>query len=277
MRLLRYGPVGQEKPGCLDHDGNIRDLSSVISDIMPDTLSPESLSKLAQLDLSTLPLVEGDLRHGMPLVCIPNIIGIGLNYADHARETKGEPPPEPILFFKHTGSLTGPVSDVPYPPSGNRLDWEIELAVVIGSPAHRITEDEAMDYVAGYMLSNDVSERDAQIKRQGQWAKGKSAPCFTPIGPYLVTKDEVPDPQNLNLVLSVNDKIMQDSSTKEMIFSVKYLVAYLSQFMRLLPGDIIATGTPAGVGLGRKEFLKPGDVIKSHIEGLGSQTLTVTE
>jgi 2-keto-4-pentenoate hydratase/2-oxohepta-3-ene-1,7-dioic acid hydratase in catechol pathway len=277
MRLLRFGPQGHEKPGMLDADGTIRDLSAHIHDITPETLLPECLKSLSTLDPSTLPIVEAPRRIGAPITSVPNIIGIGLNYADHARETKGEPPPEPILFFKHTGSLCGPNDDIIFPPNARRLDWEAELAVVIGSPAHRITEDEAMDHVAGYMICNDVSERDAQFKRQGQWAKGKSAPTFCPVGPYLVTRDEVPDPQDLSINLTVNTEPMQVSSTQEMIFSVKYLVAYLSQFLRLMPGDIIATGTPAGVGLGRKLFLKPGDVIETTITGLGQQTNTVTE
>ncbi len=275
MRLLRVGPIGHEKPGILDNSGSIRDLSAHISDITPDTLRPECLQSLAELDLSTLPVVDPSVRIGAPIASVPNIIGIGLNYADHARETKGEIPPEPILFFKHTGSICGPNDDIIFPPTGQRLDWEAELAVVIGSPAHAITEDEVMNHVAGYMLCNDVSERDAQVRRHGQWAKGKSAPTFFPVGPYLVTPDEIADPQDLAINLTVNAEPMQVSSTREMVYSARHIVAYLSQFMRLMPGDIIATGTPAGVGLGRKLFLKPGDVIETTITGLGQQTNTV--
>jgi len=275
MRLLRYGPIGQEKPGVLDDDGGLRDLSAVIGDITPAALAPAQLAHLADLDPQSLPKVVGEHRLGAPLTGIGNILGIGLNYADHARETKGEPPPEPILFFKHTGSLSGPFDPIFFPPGSQRLDWEAELGVVIGTAAHDVSEDEALSHVAGYMVLHDVSERDFQFKRQGHWGKGKSFPGFCPIGPYLVTADEVPDPQTLAIRLSLNGEIMQDSSTDQMIFSVRFLVSYLSRFLRLLPGDVIATGTPAGVGLGRKLFLKPGDVVEVSVAGLGTQRQTV--
>ncbi|WP_337997064.1 fumarylacetoacetate hydrolase family protein [Oleispirillum naphthae] len=276
MRLLRYGPIGQEKPGLLDDEGGLRDLSAVVGDITPATLAPAQLGHLRGLDPQSLPKVVGEQRLGAPLTGIGNILGIGLNYADHARETKGEPPPEPILFFKHTGSLTGPFDPIPFPPGAERLDWEAELGVVIGAAAHQVSEAEALSHVAGYMVLHDVSERDYQFKRQGQWGKGKSFPGFCPIGPYLVTADEVPDPQALAIRLSLNGEAMQNSSTEQMIFPVRFLVSYLSRFLRLLPGDVIATGTPAGVGLGRKLFLKPGDVVELSVAGLGTQRQTVT-
>lgn len=276
MRLLRYGPIGQEKPGLLDDEGGLRDLSAVVGDIAPAALAPVQLDHLRGLDPQSLPKVVGEHRLGPPLTGIGNVLGIGLNYADHARETKGEPPPEPILFFKHTGSLTGPFDPIHFPPGAERLDWEAELGVVIGTAAHQVSEADALSHVAGYMVLHDVSERDYQFKRQGQWGKGKSFPGFCPIGPYLVTADEVPDPQALAIRLSLNGKTMQDSSTEQMIFPVRFLVSYLSRFLRLLPGDVIATGTPAGVGLGRKLFLKPGDVVELSVAGLGTQRQTVT-
>ncbi len=277
MRLLRFAPPGQENPGLLDAQRDIRDLSGIVAGIGAAEISPAGLARLAAIDPTTLPIVAGTPRLGTPIAGIGNIIGIGLNYADHARETKGEPPPEPILFFKHNGSLSGPFDPIHSPPGSQRLDWEAELAVVIGSAAHRVTEAEAFAHVADYMVANNVSERDHQFKRQGQWAKGKSAPGFCPLGPYLVTRDEIPDPQKLAIRLSVDGEVMQDSATDRMIFPVRFLVAYLSQFLRLLPGDVILTSTPAGVGFGRKRFLKPGETVEVTVEGLGSQRQTVVE
>ena len=275
MRLLRYGLIGHERPGLLHSDGTIRDLSGVVHDLDPATLSPEVLARIRSTDPETLPEVAAHPRLGPPVARVGNIMGIGLNYADHARETKGEPPPEPILFFKHTGSLCGPTDPIYFPVGAKRLDWEAELGVVIGTAAHNVDEAHALDHVAGYLTLNDVSERDNQFIHQGQWGKGKSAPGFCPIGPYLVTPDMVPDPQNLSVKLAVNGEMMQNSSTAEMIFPVRFLIAYLSRFLRLLPGDIIATGTPAGVGLGRKLFLKPGDVVEASVGDLGSQRQAV--
>jgi 2-keto-4-pentenoate hydratase/2-oxohepta-3-ene-1,7-dioic acid hydratase in catechol pathway len=275
MKLVRFGPVGREKPGMLDAGGGLRDLSGVAAEIGPDEISPAGMARLAALDPEALPQVAGSPRLGIPVAGIRNIIGIGLNYADHARETKGEPPPEPIVFLKHTGSLSGPFDPVFLPPGAERLDWEAELAVVIGSEALRIDEKDAFAHVAGYMTAHDVSERDHQFKHQGQWTKGKSAPGFCPLGPFLVSRDEVPDPQKLAVRLSVNGEAMQQSSTDQMIFPVRFLVAYVSRFMRLLPGDVILTGTPAGVGFGRKRYLKAGEVVEVSVEGLGTQRQTV--
>ncbi len=277
MKLVRFGPAGQEKPGILDADGALRDLSAVVADIGPDAISPAGLARLAAIDPATLPKATGSPRLGLPVAGIRNIVGIGLNYADHARETKGEPPPEPIIFLKHTGCLTGPFDPVFLPPGAQRLDWEAELAVVIGSEALRVSEETAFDHVAGYMVAHDVSERDHQFKRMGQWVKGKSAPGFCPLGPFLVSRDEVPDPQKLAIRLSVNGETMQDSNTDQMIFPVRFLVSYVSRFMRLLPGDVILTGTPAGVGFGRKRYLKAGEVVEISVEGLGTQRQTVVD
>lgn len=277
MRLLRYGPAGQEKPGLIDAGGTLRDLSGVVTDIGPAEISPEGLARLAAIAPGSLPAIAGTPRLGVPVAGIRNIIGIGLNYADHARETKGEPPPEPILFMKHTGSLSGPFDPIPLPVGAQRLDWEAELAVVIGLAAHRVAEEQAERHVAGYMAVNDVSERDHQFKRQGQWVKGKSAPGFCPLGPFLVSRDEIADPQRLAIRLSVDGEVMQDSSTDQMIFPVRFLVSYVSQFMRLMPGDVILTGTPAGVGFGRKRYLKAGETVEVAVEGLGTQRQTVVE
>ena len=275
MKLLRFGPAGAERPGLLDRAGRIRDLSGVVGDIGPAELDPAQLGRLKTLDPAGLPAVEGEPRLGPPLTGIGNIVAIGLNYRDHATETKGTPPPEPIIFMKHTGSISGPFDAIPVPPQGSRLDWEAELAVVIGKPAHRIAEADAWEHIAGYTICHDVSERDAQFKMQGQWCKGKSEPGFCPLGPYLVTRDEIPDPQAIAIRLSVDGEVMQDSSTAQMIFPVGFLVAYLSRFMRLLPGDVITTGTPAGVGLGRKRFLAAGETVEITLTGLGTQRQTV--
>ena len=273
MKLLRYGNSGKEKPGIIDIDGNIRDLSDVIDDINGSTISPEGLNKINQIDISSLPLVSNNPRIGPCVGSVGKFLCIGLNYSDHAAETGAEAPPEPILFQKATSAIIGPNDDVEIPKNSNATDWEVELGIIIGKKAKYIEEGSSQDYIAGYCVVNDVSERDFQAKRAGQWTKGKSCDTFGPIGPYLVTKDEVPDPQDLSMTLDVNGQRMQDGSTKTMIFSVNHIVHYLSQFMSLNPGDVIATGTPPGVGLGMKPpmFLKSGDTMKLSIQGLGEQ------
>ena len=275
MRLLRYGPKGAEKPGLLDAEGRIRDLSDRIGDITPDVLAPERLRELASLDPASLPRVEGNPRIGCPLAVVPNLVCIGLNYADHARETNSPIPEEPIVFMKHTGSIIGPDDQVRLPRGATQGDWEVELGVVIGTRASYVEEADAFDHVAGYCIVNDVSERHYQRHGGGgQWIKGKSPETFAPIGPWLVTKDEIPDPQNLALWCEVDDRRFQDGSTRTMIFGVAHLVSHLSRYMTLLPGDVISTGTPPGVGMGVKPepvFLKPGNVMRLGIDGLGEQ------
>ena len=273
MKLLRFGNSGQEKPGITDNDGNIRDLSGVIDDINGSTISPDGLNKINQIDISSLPIVNDNPRIGPCVGSVGKFLCIGLNYSDHAAETGAEAPPEPILFQKATSAIIGPNDDVEIPKNSNATDWEVELGIIIGKKAKYIAEGTSQDYIAGYCVVNDVSERDFQAKRAGQWTKGKSCDTFGPIGPYLVTKDEVSDPQDLSMTLDVNGKRMQDGSTKTMIFSVNHIVHYLSHFMSLNPGDVIATGTPPGVGLGMKPpvFLKSGDTMKLSIEGLGEQ------
>tara|TARA_B100000131_G_scaffold79418_1_gene76158 strand:+ start:1646 stop:2488 length:843 start_codon:yes stop_codon:yes gene_type:complete len=273
MKLLRYGNSGKEKPGIIDIDGNIRDLSDVIDDINGSTISPDGLNKINQIDISSLPLVSDNPRIGPCVGSVGKFLCIGLNYSDHAAETGAEAPPEPILFQKATSAIIGPNDDVEIPKNSSATDWEVELGIIIGKKAKYIEEGSSQDYIAGYCVVNDVSERDFQAKRAGQWTKGKSCDTFGPIGPYLVTKDEVPDPQDLSMTLDVNGQRMQDGSTKTMIFSVNHIVHYLSQFMSLNPGDVIATGTPPGVGLGMKPpmFLKSGDTMKLSIQGLGEQ------
>ena len=273
MKLLRYGNAGSEKPGIIDNEGNIRDLSSVIDDIDGSTISADGLNKLNLLDVFSLPKVENNPRIGPCVGNVGKFLCIGLNYSDHAAETGAEAPPEPILFQKATSAIIGPNDDVEIPKNSNATDWEVELGIIIGKKAKYIEEGSSQDYIAGYCVVNDVSERDFQAKRAGQWTKGKSCDTFGPIGPYLVTKDEVPDPQDLSMTLDVNGQRMQDGSTKTMIFSVNHIVHYLSQFMSLNPGDVIATGTPPGVGLGMKPpmFLKSGDTMKLSIQGLGEQ------
>jgi len=273
MKLLRFGNSGQEKPGIIDNDGNIRDLSGVIDDINGSTISPDGLNKINQIDISSLPIVNDNPRIGPCVGSVGKFLCIGLNYSDHAAETGAEAPPEPILFQKATSAIIGPNDDVEIPKNSNATDWEVELGIIIGKKAKYIAEGTSQDYIAGYCVVNDVSERDFQAKRAGQWTKGKSCDTFGPIGPYLVTKDEVSDPQDLSMTLDVNGKRMQDGSTKTMIFSVNHIVHYLSHFMSLNPGDVIATGTPPGVGLGMKPpvFLKSGDTMKLSIEGLGEQ------
>jgi 2-keto-4-pentenoate hydratase/2-oxohepta-3-ene-1,7-dioic acid hydratase in catechol pathway len=277
MKLVRYGPKGSERPGLIDADGAIRELSEHVDDISGSALSPRLLATLAKLDPYSLPLVQGNPRIGPCVTDVGKFICIGLNYSDHAAETGAKVPPEPIIFMKATSAIVGPNDDVLIPRGSEKTDWEVELAFVIGKPAKYVAEAEALDYVAGYCVANDVSERAFQAERSGQWTKGKSCDTFGPIGPWLVTKDEVPDPQNLKMWLSVDGKTMQDGSTKTMVYGVAFLVSYLSQFMTLLPGDVVSTGTPPGVGLGMKppRFLKPGEVMELGIEGLGTQRQTV--
>jgi 2-keto-4-pentenoate hydratase/2-oxohepta-3-ene-1,7-dioic acid hydratase in catechol pathway len=275
MRLLRFGPKGAEKPGLLDAEGRIRDLSDQITDITPEVLAPDRLRRLASLDSSRLPRADGSPRLGCPLAYVPNLVCIGLNYADHARETNSPIPEEPIVFMKHTGSIIGPDDQVRLPRGASKGDWEVELGVVIGTRASYVEEANAMDHVAGYCIVNDVSERDYQRHGGGgQWIKGKSPETFAPIGPWLVTKDEIPDPQKLALWCEVDGRRFQDGSTRTMIFGVAHLVSHLSRYMTLLPGDVISTGTPPGVGMGVKPepvFLKPGNAMHLGIEGLGEQ------
>jgi 2-keto-4-pentenoate hydratase/2-oxohepta-3-ene-1,7-dioic acid hydratase in catechol pathway len=273
MKLLRYGEAGRERPGVLDSAGRIRDLSGHVPDIAGSALSPDSLATLASIDLESLPLVQGNPRIGPCVAGTGKFICIGLNYSDHAAETNATVPPEPIIFMKATSAIVGPDDDIVIPRGSLKTDWEVELGVVIGRKAKYVTEAEALDYVAGYCVINDVSERAFQAERHGQWTKGKSCDTFGPIGPWLVTKDEVADPQNLPMWLTLNGETMQNGSTKTMVYGVAFLVSYLSEFMSLLPGDIISTGTPPGVGLGMKppRFLKPGEVIELGIEGLGKQ------
>jgi ureidoglycolate lyase len=276
MKLLRYGEAGSERPGLLDADGTIRDLTGHVTDIGGKALDPASLATLAKLDPKSLPAVSGTPRIGACVAGTGKFICIGLNYSDHAAETGATVPPEPIIFMKASSAIVGPDDDVLIPRGSVKTDWEVELAVVIGKTAKYVSEADALDYVAGYCVAHDVSERAFQAERQGQWTKGKSCDTFGPIGPWLVTKDEVADPQNIKMWLTVNGKTMQNGSTKTMVYGVAYLVSYLSQFMSLHPGDIISTGTPPGVGLGMKPpvFLKAGDVVELGIEGLGQQKQT---
>lgn len=273
MKFLRYGEAGRERPGVLDGDGNIRDLTGHVLDLAGSELDPDALAALGKLDLASLPLVTGNPRIGPCVAGTGKFICIGLNYSDHAAETGAKVPPEPIIFMKATSAIVGPNDDVLIPRGSEKTDWEVELGVVIGRKAKYVGEAEALDHVAGYCVINDVSERAFQAERQGQWTKGKSCDTFGPTGPWLVTRDEVPDPQNLPMWLTLNGETMQDGSTRTMVYGVAFLVSYLSQFMSLLPGDIISTGTPPGVGLGMKppRFLKPGEVVKLGIEGLGQQ------
>ncbi|WP_427024195.1 fumarylacetoacetate hydrolase family protein [Aureimonas ureilytica] len=276
MKLLRHGAPGAEKPGILDADGRIRDLSAHVDDIAGRWLTPEGLAEIAALDVSTLPLVDGNPRLGACVAGTGKFICIGLNYSDHAAETGASVPSEPIIFMKATSAIVGPNDDIEIPRGSEKTDWEVELGVVIGRSAKYVSEAEALDHVAGYCVINDVSERAFQTERQGQWTKGKSCDTFGPTGPWLVTKDEVADPQNLGMWLTVNGHRYQDGSSRTMVYGVAHLVSYLSQFMSLQPGDIISTGTPPGVGLGQKPnvFLKAGDVIELGIEGLGTQRQT---
>lgn len=274
MKLLRYGPRGAEKPGLLDAEGNIRDLSGHVADITGAQLSPASLKALAAIDPATLPLVEGSPRYGVPVNGVSKFIAVGLNFADHAAESNLPIPAEPVLFTKAVSCLTGPNDNVMIPRGSEKTDWEVELGVVIGSRASYVTEAEALDYVAGYVLINDVSERAFQIERGGTWDKGKGCDTFGPVGPWMVTSDEVGDPQDLGMWLDVNGQRKQDGSSKTMIFPISKLVSYISEFMTLEPGDLITTGTPPGVGMGQKPepvYLKAGDEIRLGIEKLGEQ------
>ncbi|MEZ5909678.1 MAG: fumarylacetoacetate hydrolase family protein [Hyphomicrobiaceae bacterium] len=273
MKLLRHGPVGQERPGLLDKDGNIRDLSGVIDDIAGKVLSPQGLAMLAALDPKSLPMVSKDARLGPCVGGVGKIIAVGLNYADHAKEAGLEPPREPVLFAKAVTSLCGPNDDVIQPKGSTKLDWEVELTIVIGSRARYVSEADAMSHVAGFCVMNDVSERAFQIESTGQWIKGKSHDTFAPLGPWLVTRDEIADAGKLDMFLEVNGTMRQKGSTATMIFGVAHLVSYISRFMTLEPGDVIPTGTPPGVGLGHKPplFLKPGDTMRLGIHGLGEQ------
>ncbi|PZP48110.1 MAG: 2-hydroxyhepta-2,4-diene-1,7-dioate isomerase [Azospirillum brasilense] len=277
MKLLRYGPAGAEKPGLLDGTGTLRDLSGVVPDLAGEALSAEGLARIAALDAAGLPAVPGSPRLGPPVAGTRNFLAIGLNYADHAAETGAPIPKEPIMFLKSLGSLQGPNDEVVIPRNSVKTDWEVELAIVIGSRAKNVALDAALDHVAGYTICNDVSEREWQIERGGTWDKGKGADTFGPVGPWLVTKDEIPDPQNLALWLEVDGQRMQDGSTRTMIFDVRKIVSYASQFITLHPGDIITTGTPPGVGMGRKPpvFLRAGQSMRLGIEGLGEQAQQV--
>ncbi|MES2323194.1 MAG: fumarylacetoacetate hydrolase family protein [Pseudomonadota bacterium] len=277
MKLVRYGRPGKEKPGLFDEEGRLRDLSGVVADIDPSLLSDKALRKLAKVDYKTLPLVRGNPRLGVPLRGVGKFIGIGLNYADHAAETGAAIPKEPIIFMKATTCLNGPDDAVMLPLGSKKTDWEVELGVVIGTRAQYVSEADALNYVAGYCVVNDVSEREFQKERGPQWDKGKGCDTFGPVGPWLVTRDEVIDVQQLDLYLELNGKRMQTGCTETMIFSVAQIVSYVSRFMTLEPGDIIATGTPPGVGDARtpKRFLKKGDKLRLGIAGLGEQQADV--
>jgi len=278
MKLVRYGQPGKEKPGLIDAYGKLRDLSKVIDDVTPDQLGDKALAKLAKLNTDKLPLVKGKPRMGCPISHISKFVAIGLNYADHAAESGMPIPKEPIVFLKANSCIQGPDDDVMLPKGSVKTDWEVELGIVIGTKARYVSQKNALDYVAGYCVVNDVSEREYQLERGGSWDKGKGCDTFGPIGPWMVTKDEVPNPQKLHMWLELNGKRMQDGSTKTMIFGVTKLVSYVSQFMTLNPGDVITTGTPPGVGAGIKVngksapvFLKRGDKVSLGIEGLGEQ------
>ena len=273
MKLCRYGKPGYEKPGLIDADGKLRDLSKVVDNIGPNEISPRGLKMLTRLKPESLPLVNGTPRYGVPYVGIGKFVAIGLNYSDHAKEAGLPIPPEPIVFMKATTCISGPNDDVIQPKNSTKLDWEIELGVVIGSTARYVDEESALNHVAGYCIVNDVSERSFQMATS-QWDKGKGFDTAGPIGPWLVTTDEIEDPQSLDMKLEVNGKVMQNGNTRTMVFNVAKLISHVSQYMTLLPGDIIATGTPPGVGLGIKPtpiFLKPGDVMRLTIQGLGEQ------
>ena len=279
MKLLRYGPKGQEKPGTLDSEGRIRDLSGVVADITPDQLHGAALEALKAIDPATLPLVEGQPRYGVPVNGSRKFLAIGLNFADHAAESNLPIPTEPVVFMKAITCLTGPNDDVTIPRGSEKTDWEVELGIVIGKPASYVTKAEALDHVAGYVLINDVSERAYQTERGGTWDKGKGCDTFGPVGPWIVTTDEVGDVQDLDMWLDLNGQRMQTGNTKTMIFGVAEIVSYLSEFMTLEPGDLITTGTPPGVGLGQKPplYLKAGDTVRLGIQKLGEQGQTFVE
>jgi len=273
MKLVRYGRPGREKPGMIDAEGKLRDLSSVINDIGPEQLTDKSLAKLAKINPARLPLVRGKPRYGVPLAQVGKFIGIGMNYSDHAAEVGAPIPAEPIIFMKAITSLAGANDTVMLPKGSEKSDWEVELGVIIGTKAQYVSEKQALDYVAGYCVVNDLSERAFQMERGSQWDKGKGCDTFGPVGPWLVTRDEVPNPQRLAMWLDLNGERRQTGSTRTMIFSVAKIISYVSRFMTLMPGDIIATGTPPGVGLGMKpqRFLVAGDDMRLGIEGLGEQ------
>jgi 2,4-didehydro-3-deoxy-L-rhamnonate hydrolase len=277
MKLLRFGPEGQEKPGLLDGEGRIRDLSGVLPDISGPTIRAGLLERLAGLEPESLPLAPAGVRLGPCVGQVGNFIAVGLNYSEHATETGAEIPSEPILFNKAPSCIVGPYDDVVLPPGSVKSDWEVEIAFVIGKRASYVAEADALGYIAGYTICNDVSEREYQLEHGGQWMKGKCCPTFGPIGPWLVTPDEIPDPQNLSLWLDVNGERVQKSSTRTMIFPIAHLISYISRFMILEPGDLVTTGTPPGVGLGMKpeRYLKRGDVMTLSVEGLGEQRQTV--
>ncbi|SDQ31647.1 fumarylacetoacetate hydrolase family protein [Pseudoxanthomonas sp. CF125] len=273
MKLLRYGPVGQERPGLLDEEGRIRDLGDVVDDIAGENLTAAGLDKLRALDIASLPLVPENVRVGAAVGRIGKFICVGLNYADHAAESGMAVPDQPVLFMKATSAVIGPDDTVVIPRDSQKTDWEVELGVVIGDRAHDVPVETALNHVAGYAVINDLSEREFQLEHGGQWVKGKSCDTFGPIGPWLVTRDEIPDPQNLALWLEVNGHRYQDGNTRTMVFTVAKLVSYISRYMTLMPGDVISTGTPPGVGLGQKPpvYLKAGDVMELGIQGLGRQ------
>jgi len=273
MKLLRFGPIGQERPGMVDGDGRIRDLSDHVTDFKGETVAIAALERLHRINPANLPLVEGQQRIGACLADVPNFYAIGRNYAAHAAETGSDLPTEPLIFNKATSCLNGPFDDIPLPPGSDKIDWEVELGVVIGAHVSQVPEDEALAQIAGYCIVNDVSARDWQKDRGGQWVKGKSAPGFGPIGPWLVTADEIANPQALAMSLALNGEVRQSASTADMVFNVAHLISYMSRFFALRPGDIIATGTPEGVGAGAKppRFLRPGDRLRLEVQGLGRQ------
>ncbi len=277
MKLLRYGALGKEKPGIIDKDGKLRDLSGVVADISGETISPKGLAKLKKIKPESLPLVKGKPRIGACIANPQKFIAIGLNYSDHAAESGLQVPKEPVVFTKQVNCVSGPFDTVTIPPKSKKSDWEVELGVIIGALAKNIAKKDATKHIAGYCVVNDLSEREFQAERSGQWTKGKSYDTFGPIGPWLVTADEIKDPQKLDMWLELNGKRVQNGSTSTMVFGVHHIVAYLSQFFTLMPGDIITTGTPPGVGMGMKpqRFLKPGDKMWLGISGLGEQGQTV--
>lgn len=273
MKLVRYGPLHCEKPGLLDAEGGLHDLSGVVADIAGDALTAKGLARLGALDAASLPLVANPRRFGAPVGSVGKLICVGLNYADHARES-GQPVPEqPVIFMKATSAIAGPCDDVVIPRGSTKTDWEVELGVVISDAARNVPREVTLEHVAGYLIVNDISERAFQFEHGGQWVKGKSCDTFGPLGPWLVTRDEIPDPQGLPMWLSVNGHRFQQGNTRTMIFDVPTLVSHISRYMTLLPGDVISTGTPPGVGLGRKPpvFLRPGDIMELGIDGLGLQ------
>lgn len=277
MKLVRFGAKGQEKPGIIDVQGHIRDVSSIIPDWNPEWLAPEKLSLINQLLLDIFPIIDSTERLGTPVTGVRQFVAIGLNYREHAKESGLDLPTEPVVFQKAITSLSGPFDDIELPPNSVATDWELELGFVLSKTAKNVPQSEALDYVAGYCLANDVSERDWQLKRNGQWGKGKSFETFGPIGPWLVTQDELTNPQSVQFSLKVNDEVMQSANTSDMIFAVAEVLSYLSQFMTLLPGDVVITGTPAGVGGGMKppRYLKKGDVVTIESDVLGQQKQVV--